>query len=677
MNKSTADAAARQAVAEDSFQARCQLLDRQAEAIAESYQNRLQQMAQAHRRARFIDWFDYGEDEPMNELIEAEFALLGERIPDEIPDEEYRAIFGRQYDRMTDDEVRTFEAMVRGEDSTSYFDNAYYSDEMIAVRNQWTREISNLADQARAELNRQYCEQVATLHDTAAYEQAGKRQEWARSEVTRIATQYSPAVFACDACGQHTYSHDECGQLIAGVGLWAMPNGDTGSYMVCETCVGKPETHGALERLFDESAAHRTARDEALALSIPKFLAKPFAEWTEGDRRENERQVDEYVQARMVVLVQEYVDARNDAQPAATGSGSTPGSVGQNTGSQPQNGPQPQTQPQAAGTGFRFEFLTIDDLMSRPAKVWKVGQLIGDREMVVPIGPSGEGKTLATIDLIYAMCLGQQFAGYFDIPRPLTVAYCAGEGLDGLRDRFAAAEAKWRAKLPIDRFVMVPSLPQLYRAGPQHIKAFVDQWRMSGRGAPDVLVLDTFHKASVGVDENSSRDIGIVYDAVKYAVDELGCSTWTPHHTNKGGKDSRGSTAIMADFDSMVRIEKNNGDHVMTAIKIKDAGEWPDLHFKLIAHGDSVYVDWSGGAVKSGSQPSKAQTVRDAVYSLLFKYPTDHFAASGIAGGIGATTNEVNKALSGLLAAGKVDRHKVTGSRNAWEWSLSDPLAAA
>src|SRR5690606_33843212 len=115
-------------------------------------------------------------------------------------------------------------------------------------------------------------------------------------------------------------------------------------------------------------------------------------------------------------------------------------------------------------------------------------------------------------------------------------------------------------------------------------------------------VMDTFHKAAVGADENSSKDIGIVYESVKYAVDQLGCSTVMPHHANKGGKDSRGSSAIDADFDNLFRIEKIGGEHVMTAVIIKDASEWPPLRFRLIAHGNSAYVDWLGGAAPNGPQ---------------------------------------------------------------------------
>lgn len=677
--KNTPDAAARQAVAEDSFEAQCQLLERQAQAIAEAHRNHLRARTEAHRRERFINWHWYAmDDDRLDAALAAEFAILGERMPDELSEEECFAILGRQYDRLTDAEIRAFEAAVRRENSDFYFDDQYFSDEMVAARNRWGADIRTLVDRARTELNEQYILELSALDDSDAFEQAHARHERANSELSKIAMQYQPVIFNCDACGAFSNSHDECGNLIAGVGLWALPNGETGSYMVCELCIDKPETHDALERLFDESAAYRAAHDEAFALSVPKLIEKPLEEWTEEDRREIERQVDAYVKTRMVVLVREYADARNDAQPAVSGNGSTPGSVG-DQGSQPQ-----QPSGAAAPQPGVFEFLSFDQVLNLKSKQWIVNPMLGPGDMGTLVSLPGDGKTFLGIDLTVKACQGRKFADYFDIPRPLAVAYAAGEGAAGLRDRFDAAAQAWGVT-DLPNLTLIPSTPQLFadpRSRNDTIETFVTEWQTNRPGQRlDLLIVDTWHTATVGSEENSAKDTGIIIDRLRKATRTLGCAILILHHTDKNGDRYRGSSALHGAMDVMMQIKRSATDRALTCVKLKDGPLWSPRSFSIIAKGPSAVVVWGGAAQGLTAQ---AADLRDEVLSLFRDNPGDVFDVTLVKDSLTVpdiTRQAVQRVLATLakekhLDAWREDPTATRGPKAKWLYRLSGLDAA-
>lgn len=119
-------------------------LERRAAEYAEAHSNKLRRLTEAHRRERFIDWYDYGEDEPLNQLLAAHYEMIGERKPDEMAEDEYRDIIGIHYDRLTDEERAEIERQIRQEDPEFYFDDHFHSDEMISARNGWNADIREL-----------------------------------------------------------------------------------------------------------------------------------------------------------------------------------------------------------------------------------------------------------------------------------------------------------------------------------------------------------------------------------------------------------------------------------------------------------------------------------------------------------------------------------------------------
>lgn len=109
-----------------------------------------------------------------------------------------------------------------------------------------------------------------------------------------------------------------------------------------------------------------------------------------------------------------------------------------------------------------FKPFTLAELMQQPPKEWLIDNLIGRGDITMVFGDAGSGKTFIAIDLILAAALGRQFAARFPIKQPLRVAYCAGEGIAGLPNRFAAAINKWHVSPNDLALTIYTDVPQLF-----------------------------------------------------------------------------------------------------------------------------------------------------------------------------------------------------------------------
>jgi hypothetical protein len=295
-------------------------------------------------------------------------------------------------------------------------------------------------------------------------------------------------------------------------------------------------------------------------------------------------------------------------------------------------------------------------------------------------GAPGCGKTFVEIDMLMAACMGTKFAMRFDVARPLNVAYAAGEGTSGLPPRFAAA-ADFHGATEVTNFTFFASVPQLQGdgvdAGDMGIKNFVREWKQrqaEGQAQPlDILVIDTFHSATAGADENSAKDMGIALNLARHATQELACAVILVHHTNKNGSAERGSSALRGAMDCMIEIrrisENNTGTKaVMHCAKLKDGEAWKDQTFDLVVHGESVRVYWdesSDGSQNKGREDEHRSTMLDFMTSR----PGTKLTAKVLAEVAGIQQSHAIHLLSRMVDSGEckselMDTNKGSSNRN-------------
>lgn len=317
-----------------------------------------------------------------------------------------------------------------------------------------------------------------------------------------------------------------------------------------------------------------------------------------------------------------------------------------------------------------FKPLTFEQLLMLPPKVWIIENIIGLGDLGMIFGEAGSGKTFVVIDLLISAALGEQWAGHFTVKRPLNVAYCAGEGASGLKDRFFTA-AGWRNLGPADlaKLLIYTTVPQLYVDDYQTIYQFVDEFKDENRPL-DLLVIDTFHSATVNADENSAKDASKVLAAMKYAIKELSCAVLLVHHTNKARSGERGSSAYRGAMDVMLEVAQEGTKRILHCSKLKDGDRFQSQLFSLAKYADSAYPVWEGV-----SDRKTKSTQKDLMITEMIKRPAARLTSKQWGEAIGLTQTYAGNVLRDLEVEGRVlkalqDESKQSSNRNPWVYYL-------
>ena len=263
----------------------------------------------------------------------------------------------------------------------------------------------------------------------------------------------------------------------------------------------------------------------------------------------------------------------------------------------------------AEATASAFQLVPIGSLeLTEPE--FLIDGLIETETLSLIFGDPGCGKTFLALDLAGCVAAGRDFHGREVMQGP--VVYMAGEGHNGIVRRFMA----WAKQNDIEDPAALPFLISERAAN------FLDVATMKAVcascdavAAEDceqrLVVVDTVARSFGAGDENSTQDMGQFIGA----VDDLkarypGATILLVHHTGHGDKSrARGAMALKGALDAEYRVEKSSNIVTMTATKMKDAPEPPEIAFELsdVSLGDDKKGNPYGSAVLSLTDaPAKA-----------------------------------------------------------------------
>lgn len=237
------------------------------------------------------------------------------------------------------------------------------------------------------------------------------------------------------------------------------------------------------------------------------------------------------------------------------------------------------------------EMLKPSEIMKRPPPRPLIRGLLNlDSESWI-IGAPGSKKSFVAADMAGHVALGLPWQGR-KVHQGRVVMIVA-EGAGGLGPRLKAWEVEHGQPMSDEIHI----LPRPVQAA--NLEAWAVLIEACRRLEPVLVVLDTQARVTVGLEENSAKEMGVFIDAVRATREATGACVLTVHHTGRAGGDARGSSAIDGAQHTELKVVAAPGElrGKLVSEKQKDMEPAPDVELVFAKH--AVGVDEDGEEVTS------------------------------------------------------------------------------
>lgn len=230
----------------------------------------------------------------------------------------------------------------------------------------------------------------------------------------------------------------------------------------------------------------------------------------------------------------------------------------------------------------RFEILEPWQFKDRPAPKWIVDGILAAKRTHILFGESETFKTFLTLDLLASITHNVKAFGQFEVYEPGdTVFFCDEDPDDLMLIRYPAWCKARGVENPFakpgpgpGRFVVIPRCPLII--DPTDTDAAIALIKKRGI-KPKVVAVDTWAKAMTGMNEDSAKDTGLLFQAMGVMRREFNCATWLTHHPKKNDSGTmRGSGS-----------QQHGGDIVWNAER----------------KGEAYGIKWTNKKIKGGARP--------------------------------------------------------------------------
>jgi hypothetical protein len=295
-------------------------------------------------------------------------------------------------------------------------------------------------------------------------------------------------------------------------------------------------------------------------------------------------------------------------------------------------------------------------------------------------GPWGAGKSFLALDLCLHLATGTDWSDH-KTHRPYRIAYTAGEGVFGIRQR-VIAWAQHHHPENVDNFRLVPIMPLFGNDG--DLKEYAEDLK---DWAPQLIVVDTVAHGMAGLDENNQKDAGIFMARCAELRNMFRASILVIHHTGKDeNKGARGSTVLPAAMDTVFEVSKpREGEAILTMKKQKDAAGWPTAQgFRATQVGKSLVftpasVSRDTGAMQDNNRMSVMLEVLQITNGLNTKPLAVEVARASAPGADNLTLDKLaascEKWLQRLAKSPEGDKwllHRGEGRTDPHLWGLTE-----
>ena len=309
--------------------------------------------------------------------------------------------------------------------------------------------------------------------------------------------------------------------------------------------------------------------------------------------------------------------------------------------------------------GFGAKLIDAADLDSVPDPEAMVDGWLYAGTTARMVGQPGAYKSFVALDLALRLALGRDWHG---LPvRQTSVLYVVGEGLAGYKKRVAAwllhndvSRSELRGKLMITR---------------GSVQIGGEDWSSLERWVLDnecrLIVVDTVARATVGLDENSAKEQGVITECCRSLCELTGSTMLLVHHTGhangEAGERGRGSSSWRGAVDAEWILTKT-GD--LTAAlrndrqKDVESGQTVSVRMAKVAGSlvvdinHDVLVESTKGGKEKASKFADDERALKAVLDLLNEDRVPDVRS--IVARAGMRHSKVREALDRLIDIGKL-----------------------
>jgi hypothetical protein len=224
-------------------------------------------------------------------------------------------------------------------------------------------------------------------------------------------------------------------------------------------------------------------------------------------------------------------------------------------------------------------------------------------------GAPGCGKSFMAIDIAGCIGTGEPWQGYGPAEQG-PVLYLVAEGVTGVKQRVRAWEHSMRTAMTGVQFLPVA----VQASNATEWNALV---QLAAELRPALVVVDTQARVTVGMEENSAKEMGEFVHRVEQLRKATAACVLVVHHTGRGGEHMRGSIAMDGAATTMIKVEKGEDILQVECTKQKDAPEFDSFRLRLVSYEMSAVLSLIEG-------PLTVDSGHPAVRAMLTEWWNTH-----------------------------------------------------
>lgn len=237
------------------------------------------------------------------------------------------------------------------------------------------------------------------------------------------------------------------------------------------------------------------------------------------------------------------------------------------------------------GERLKASFLTSEEMDNLQPPEPLIDKILYMDSLAWLIGEPANGKSFVAIDWAGHVSEGMSWCGY--PVRQGTVVYVCPEGTAGLVLRKQAWESAAQRMSRVHFVTMaVPA------ATPGYWQLFIDE--VKGL-EPVLIIFDTQARMTVGMEENSAKDMGEWVEALEALREATHACILVVHHKKRGGTNMRGSTALEGAANTVINAKRDDRIIELSAEaedggKTKDVEPFPKITMRMVPTAGSVVL---------------------------------------------------------------------------------------